>query len=300
MAHELALMTPSLTLDPNLLGALDDIALVARNVVEGFLSGLHHSPFLGYSTEFASYRQYMRGDNLRYVDWKVWGRTDKLYVKQFEDDTNLACQILLDSSASMDFGKSNKFHYGRVLAAALAYLMVRQHDAAGLALFGERTVQALPARGGRHHVDEVFQLLAGTAAQGQTSLGDDLWHVVDTFNRRGLAVIISDLFASGETMFQLFQQLHYRRQEIIVFHIMSAEELDFDYEGECLFEDAETGEELPVHAGSFRKEYLARVGQFRRRMENECEKYEMDYLPLRTDAPLDKALSVYLEKRLAV
>jgi uncharacterized protein (DUF58 family) len=290
-------MSPSLTIDPSLLEALDDISLVARNVVEGFLSGLHHSPFLGYSTEFASYRQYMRGDNLRYVDWKVWGRTDKLYVKQFEDDTNLACQILLDCSASMDFGQSNKFHYGRLLAAALAYLMVRQHDAAGLTQFGARTVQALPARGGRHHVDDLFQLLAGTAAQGQTLLGDDLWHVVETFNRRGLAVIISDLFASGETIFQLFQQLHYHRQEIIVFHLMSAEELDFSYEGECLFEDIETGEEVPVHAGSFRK---ARFGQFRQRLEYECEKYEVDYQPLRTDAPLDKALSAYLEKRLAL
>jgi uncharacterized protein (DUF58 family) len=242
----------------------------------------------------------MKGDNLRYVDWKVWGRTDKLYVKQFEDDTNLSCQILLDCSASMDFGKSNKFQYGRRLAAALAYLMVRQHDAAGLTHFGERTFQALPARGGRHHVDDIFQLLAGTAAQGGTKLGADLWNIVETFNRRGLAVIISDLLAAGETIFELFQQLHYRRQEIIVFHLMSAEEVDFNYEGECLFEDAETGQEVPVHAGSFRKEYLARFGQFRQRLENECEKYEVDYQALRTDAPLAQALSAYLEKRLAV
>lgn len=293
-------MSSSLTIDPNLLGALDDISLVARNVVEGFLSGLHQSPFLGYSTEFASYRQYMKGDNLRYVDWKVWGRTDKLYVKQFEDDTNLTCQVLLDCSASMDFGKSNKFQYGRLLAAALAYLMVRQNDAAGLTQFGERTFQALPARGGRHHLDDIFQLLVRTTARGETKLGDDLWNIVETFNRRGLAVIISDLLAAGETIFDLFQQLHYRHQEIIVFHLMSAEEVDFNYDGECVFEDAETGQEVPVHAGSFRKEYLARFGQFRQRLENECEKYEVDYQALRTDAPLDKALSAYLEKRLAV
>jgi uncharacterized protein (DUF58 family) len=293
-------MNTSLTFDPNLLGALDDISLLARNVVEGFLSGLHHSPFLGYSTEFASYRQYIPGDNLRHVDWKVWGRTDKLYVKQFEDDTNLAGQILLDCSGSMDFGRSNKFDNGRLLAAALAYMMVRQHDAVGLTQFGEQTVQALPARGGRHHVDDIFQMLAGAKAQGTTTLGNDLWNVVETFNRRGLAVIISDFFASADTIFQLFQQLHYHRQEILVFHLMSAEELEFNYEGECLFEDAETGQEIPVHAGSFRREYLARFEQFRRRLENECEKYEVDYQPLRTDAPLDKALSLYLEKRLAV
>jgi uncharacterized protein (DUF58 family) len=224
-------MSSSLALDPNLLGALDDISLIARGVVEGLLSGLHHSPFLGYSTEFASCRQYMQGDNLRYVDWKVWGRTDKLYVKQFEDDTNVACQILLDSSGSMDFGRNNKFHYGRLLAAALAYLMVRQHDTAGLTLFGGGTIRALPARGGRHHLDEVFQLLAGTTARGGANSGDDLWNVLETFNRRGFAVIISDLFSSQETIFELFQQLHHRRQEIIVFHVMSAEETGFEYEG---------------------------------------------------------------------
>jgi uncharacterized protein (DUF58 family) len=293
-------MTPSLELDPNLLGALDDISLIAREVVEGFLSGLHHSPFLGYSTEFASYRQYMQGDNPRYVDWKVWGRTDKLYVKQFEDDTNLACQILLDSSGSMDFGRGNKFQYGRFLAAALAYLIVRQHDTAGLTLFGEGPVRALPARGGRHHLDEVFQLLAGTTARGRAVFGDDLWNVVDTFNRRGLAVIISDLFSTRDTVFELLHQLHHRRQQIIVFHIMSAEEIDFQYEGECLFEDAETGEEVPVHAGVFRKEYLARMGEFRRRLEKECEQLEVDYQLLRTDASLDSALIGYLGKRLAM
>jgi uncharacterized protein (DUF58 family) len=293
-------MSASLTIDPNLLGALDDISLIARDAVEGFLSGLHHSPFLGYSTEFASYRQYLPGDNLRYVDWKVWGRTDKLYAKQFEDDTNLACQILLDSSASMDFGRNNKFQYGRLLAAALAYLAVRQHDAAGLTVFGQRTVEAMPARGGQHHLDDVFQRLAGATARGQNDFGADFWNVVETFHRRGLAVIISDLFAANDAMFELFQQLHYRRQEIIVFHLMSAEELDFDYDGECLFRDAETGEEIPLHAGGFRKEYLARVSGFKKRLEKECEEYEIDYVLLRTDAPLDDALIAYLGKRLAI
>ncbi len=293
-------MNPPVTFDANLLGALEDISLVARNVVEGFLSGLHQSPFLGYSTEFASYGPYVPGDNLRYVDWKVWARTDKLYVKQFEDDTNLACQILLDSSASMDFGAGNKFQYGRLLAAALAYFMSRQHDAVGLALFGQATVQALPSRGGRQHLDEILLMLSRSAAEGKESLGHDLFDVVETFNRRGVTVVISDFFASKETVFQLFQQLHDRRQEVIVFHLMAGEELDFKYEGEWLFEDAETGMEVPVHAASFRKEYLARVSQFRRELEHECNKYEIDYQLLRTDGSLHKALSAYMEKRLLI
>jgi uncharacterized protein (DUF58 family) len=293
-------MPSPFTLDPNLLGALDDIPLLARNVVEGFLSGLHQSPFLGYSTEFASYRQYMQGDDLRHVDWKVWGRTDKLHVKQFESDTNLRCHILLDTSASMDFGQANKFQYGRALAAALAYLMVRQHDAPGLTLFGAETIQALPAHGGRLHLDDIFQLLAGAAPQGRTAPGPDFWNLLETFDRRGLTVVISDLLLPGNAVFELFRQLHYHRQEIIVFHLLAPEELDFRYDGECVFEDAETREEIPIHAGSFRSEYLRRLADFRTSLKRECEKYEIDYHPLRTDAPVTEALIAYLHGRMNV
>src|SRR5580765_5138254 len=154
-------MPHTLAINSNLLAAMDDLSLLARCVVEGFLDGLHRSPFLGYSTEFSAYRAYTQGDNLRHIDWKVWGRTDEFYVKQFEDDTNLRCQIFLDTSASMDFGAgdNNKFTHARVLAAVLAELMVRQHDAPGLILFGPRTHQAVPAQASRHHADEIFQLL---------------------------------------------------------------------------------------------------------------------------------------------
>ena len=197
-------MSSPFTLDPDLLGALDDIPLLARNVVEGFLSGLHRSPFLGYSTEFASYRQYMQGDDLRHVDWKVWGRTDKLHVKQFESETNLSCHILLDTSASMDFGQPNKFHYGRALAAALAYLMVRQHDTPGLTLFGAEAIQGLPAHSGRRHLDDLFQLLAGAEPQGRAAPGPDFWNLLETFDRRGLTVVISDLLLPGDAVLNCF------------------------------------------------------------------------------------------------
>jgi len=199
----------------------------------------------------------------------------------------------------MNFGNGNKFNYGRILAAALAYLCMRQHDMVGLTLFGEETAQALPARSGRHHLDEMFQLLARTDAQGRTQVGDGLWQVLDLYNRRGLAVIISDLFSSPERIFELFQQLHHRRQEIIVFHLMSAEELEFGYEGECIFEDVETGEEIVVHASSFREGYLARVAEFRASLEKVCGKFEIDYHLLPTSAPLESALIHYLGKRLA-
>jgi uncharacterized protein (DUF58 family) len=290
-------MSPPFTVDSALVAALDDLSLVARTVVEGFLSGAHRSPFLGYSTEFSSYRQYQQGDNLRHVDWKVWGRTDQLYVKQFEDDTNVYCHLILDVSASMNFGKQNKFDYARVLAAALAYLMVRQHDAPGLVLFGDPTVEALPGRSSRLHLDHLLQTLATARARGQTVVGRELWNVIETFTRRGLAVVISDLLSSGDQIFELLRRLHGQGQEVLVFHLLAAEELDFNYEGDYLIEDLETGQITPVHAGSYREEYLERIQAFCRKARIECEKLEIDYRLFRTDEPLENGLMRFLEAR---
>src|SRR5215472_1380929 len=163
-------MPSTLQIDARTLAAIDDLSVLARGVVEGFLDGLHRSPFLGYSTEFSAYRAYTQGDNLRYIDWKVWGRSDEFYVKQFEDDTNLRCHLFLDTSASMDFGEGdrNKFNYARVLAAVLAELMVRQHDAPGLILFGPEARQVLPTQASRHHADALFHLLSQAQARGGT------------------------------------------------------------------------------------------------------------------------------------
>jgi uncharacterized protein (DUF58 family) len=284
------------------LAAIDDLSILARTVVEGFLDGLHRSPFLGYSTEFSAYRAYTQGDPLRYIDWKVWGRTDELYVKQFEDDTNVQCQIFLDTSSSMDFGEAdaNKFHYARVLAAVLAELMVRQHDAPGLVTFGEQARQAVPTQASRHHADEIFDLLTHAQARGGTHIDHNLFRIVETFTRRGLAVVISDFFTAEEAVLELLRQLHGQRQEVIVFHVLAVEELDLPYEGEYIFEDMETAEELPVHAEDFRKEYQRRLAEFCGRIKQECIQLEIDYQQLRTDAPLDTALIAYLERRSAV
>src|SRR3954469_3416243 len=187
-------MPSSLAINASVLAAVDDLSLVAKAVVEGFFDGLHRSPFLGYSTEFSAYRPYVPGDNLRYVGWKVWGRTDEYYVKQFEDDTNVRCHIFLDTSASMDFGAgdANKFNYGRTLAAVLSYLMVRQHDAPGLVVFGAQSRQAAPVYGTRHHADEILSLLTHAQAGGQNGFDQQLLQIAETITRRGLAVVISD------------------------------------------------------------------------------------------------------------
>src|ERR1041385_7968309 len=257
-------MPATFNINARTLAAIDDLSVLARTVVEGFVDGLHRSPFLGYSTEFSTYRAYTQGDNLRYIDWKVWGRTDEWYVKQFEDDTNLRGQIFLDTSASMDFGQetANKFDYGRILAAVLAELMVRQHDAPGLVLFGEQARQAVPAQANRHHADEILQLLSHAQARGGTRFDQGLFRIVESFSRRGMAVVISDFFTTSGSVLELLRQLQAQRQEIIVFHLLAPEELDLPYEGEYLFEDCETGQELPVHADAFREEYQRRLGDF--------------------------------------
>ena len=292
-------MASVLNIDARTLAAIDDLSLLARTIVEGFLDGLHRSPFLGYSTEFSAYRAYTQGDNLRYIDWKVWGRTDELYVKQFEDDTNLSCQIFLDTSASMDFGEgdANKFDYGRILAAVLSELMVRQHDAPGLILFGEQSRQAVPAQASRHHAEEILLMLTHAQAGGGTHIDQGLFRIVESLTRRGVSIVISDFFTAGEAGLELLRQLQAQRQETIVLHLLAPDELDLSYEGEYLFEDCETGEELPVHVDEFRQEYQKRLSEFCARIQSECAQLEVDYFRIRTDDPLDRALMAYLERR---
>jgi uncharacterized protein (DUF58 family) len=295
-------MPATFALNARVLAATEDLPLLANTIVEGFLDGLHRSPFLGYSTEFSAYRAYTQGDNLRHIDWKVWARTDELYVKQFEDDTNLRCQLYLDTSASMDFGAGdhNKFLYGRLLSAALAQLMVKQRDAPGLVLFGPEARLALPAQSTRHQAIEVLTLLAQTHAVGSTAVGQDLFQVVDTFTRRGLAVVISDFFTADDTSFELLRRLHAQRQEVLVFHVLAPEELDLPFEGEYIMEDVESAEEVVVHAEDFRAEYQRRLKSFCDRLRDECIKLELDYQQVRTDQPLDHALIAYLEKRMSL
>ncbi len=292
-------MASTLKLNAAALAAMEDLSLLARTVVEGFFDGLHRSPFLGYSTEFSAYRAYAHGDDLRYLDWKAWGRSDKYYIKQFEDDTNLVCRIFLDTSASMDFGAgdANKFDYGRILAAVLAFLMTRQHDAPGLVLFGEHVRSAVPAQASRHHAEEIFEVLARTASRGHTVVDQDLFQILESFTRRGLSVVISDFFTAGDSGLQLLSELRAQRQETIVFHLLAPEELDLPYEGELLMVDSETSEEQPVHAEAYRTEYQRRIGQFCEQLRNRCVQLEMDYVRLATNQPLDVALIAYLEKR---
>ena len=292
-------MSNSLAIDSRLLASVEDLPLLAQTVVEGFLDGLHRSPFLGYSTEFASYRQYVQGDNLRHLDWKVWARSDALYVKQFEDDTNYRGQIYLDTSASMDFGTgpANKFTYGRLLAAALTHLMILQRDAPGLVLFGPDSRQALPCAASRNQAMELFAALARAQAGGKTVISQDLFGIVQAVVRRGISVVISDFFTTDDSGFELLRQLHAHRQETLVFHLLSPEELELPETGDWILEDSETGEERIVHLDEVRSSYRERLTTFCDRVKTECQSYEFDYVRLSTGEPLDQALMNYLERR---
>jgi uncharacterized protein (DUF58 family) len=295
-------MPSTFAIKASALAAVEDLSLLARTVVEGFFDGLHRSPFLGYSTEFSAYRPYVPGDNLRYVDWKVWGRTEQYYVKQFEDDTNVRCQIFLDTSASMDFGEgdAHKFNYARTLAAVLSYLMVRQHDAPGLIVFGAQARQAAPASSTRHHADEILSLLTHAQAGGQNQLDEQLFQIAETITRRGLSVVISDFLGAADGVLELLRRLHAQGQEVLVFHLLAPEEMDLPYEGEFIMEDAENGLEIPVHPETFRSEYKKRVEEFCESVRKHCIHLEIEYQRLRTDSPLDLALMAYLEKRAAL
>lgn len=290
-------MEAKFSIDPKVLVTIDDLSFVARLVVEGFIGGLHRSPFLGYSTEFAAYRPYMQGDNLRHVDWKVWGRTDELYVKQFEDDTNLRCNILVDASASMDFGEPHKFSYARMLTAALAYLMTRQHDAPGLVLFNETARQILSPRSGFAHLEQLHLELARSRPSGRVAWTQSLNGLTQGHQRRGVTVVISDLLSSMENVIEMLQQLQAERQEVVLFHILSPEELELPAEGRFLMQDAESGEQVLVDAATFREEFQQRLQTFCGALQQGCAGMEIDYVRIRTDQPLDVALTTYLERR---
>jgi len=282
---------------PEILSVLDNLDLIAGNVVEGFLSGLHRSPFLGYSSEFSSYRPYIQGDNLRYVDWKGWARTDQYYIKQFEDDTNMHCHLFLDSSESMNMGGVNKFQFGKILAAALGYLMVRQNDAPGLTLFGQSVQESIPSNGGSQHLEDLFLLLVRAVSKGQTAFSTDLNQIVNTFQRRGLSVIISDLFVGKDEILQFLKHIRFHSTEVILFHVHSREEVEFDFNGDYIIEDSETGLERRVNATKIRKKYLQRLHTFCDGIQNECQKLEIDYHQVQTHRPLDTTLAKYLEWR---
>jgi uncharacterized protein (DUF58 family) len=288
-------------LDPEVVARLSHLDVRARFVVEGFISGMHKSPFHGFSVEFAEHRPYMQGDPLKNLDWKVWARSDRLLIKQYTEETNLRCHLLMDLSGSMSFksprAAMSKFDYAQSLAAALAYLMLQQQDAVGAMLFADKLLRYLPARAIRSHLDELLKALGGAQPQGKTRLGPALHELAERIKRRGLIVLLSDLMDTPADVLLGLQHFRHRRHEVVVFHILDPDEVDFPYTDTATFVDLESGERLTTEPWEIAKRYRERLAAWTARYARVCRENRIDYVRLDTRTPFDKALLAYLEKR---
>jgi uncharacterized protein (DUF58 family) len=287
-------------LDPAVLATVGDLELVARFIVDGTISGLHQSPFHGYSAEFSQYRHYRPGDDLKYVDWKLFARTDRVYTKQFRETSNLLCQIAIDASGSMAFaGRAGvtKFEYARLLAASLAHVIVRQGDAAGLVSYADTIRQYLPSRGGQVHLRALLLALTRTDVGGSTRAADALARTVDLLRRRGLLIVISDLYDEDENVERALARAAHIGHDVVVFHVLSREETDLPFRGDVELDDLETGEVVLTNPSATGRSYREAMAEFLERWRTRSATHGIDYVRLVTDTPLDVALGAYLRRR---
>jgi uncharacterized protein (DUF58 family) len=286
-------------LNPEVISKLKSMEMKARLVVEGFITGLHKSPYHGFSVEFAEHRQYMPGDPIRDIDWKVYAKSDRYYVKEFEEETNLKSYILLDASASMSFTSSRitKFAYAANLAAALAYLMLSQRDAAGLVTFDERIRTFVPPKSASVHLHALLTTLSSVEPASGTDAGLALHEMADRIKRRGLIIVLSDLWDDPARVLTGLKHFRHRKHEVIVFHVLDPVERDFSFADEALFKDMETGEEISTLPWQIRSEYQRTMGAHIDKFRRDCRQAFIDYVPLDTSVPYDQALFSYLGKR---
>lgn len=286
-------------LEPEVVARLGSLEVKARAIVEGFLSGLHRSPFKGFSVEFAEYRQYMPGDDLATIDWRVYARSDRHFVKKFEEETNLDCHLLIDVSASMGYGSGpmSKFEYGACLAASLGYLMTRQRDAVGLMAFDDRIVSLLPPSSRPGHLRALLVSLDRLQLGRETDVAKPLHQLADSLTKRGLVVLISDLLDDAEAVVRGLKHFQYRGTDVIVFHILDPDELHFPFSRASRFEDLETADEVMAVPEHVRAHYLTQIENLIDRYRRELGAARIDYTLLSTDQPLDLALLSYLSTR---
>lgn len=278
---------------------IGNLELTARLVVEGFMSGRHRSPFHGFSVEFADHRPYVAGDELRFLDWKVFGRQDRLYIKQYEEETNLRAHLLVDASRSMGFqsGPLSKLDYACHCAAALAYLMIEQRDAVGLAVFDDALRAHITASNRRSQLNLILSQMDTVKAAGGTALAATLHTLAERLHRRGLIILFSDLLDEPDEVINALQHFRHKRHEILIFHLLDPAELDLPYSGVTRFKDMEGTREITLNPALLRTEYLKRLHAFMDRYRSECSRLHIDYVPVNTQTPYDEFLSAYLTKR---
>jgi len=286
-------------LTPDIISRLNNLSLKARFVVEGFIVGLHKSPYHGFSVEFSEHRAYGAGDEIRHVDWKLWGKTDRFFIKQFEEETNLKSYLLVDQSLSMTYKSKNmtKLEYAQILAASLGYLMLKQQDAVGLTLFDDRIRVNIPARSKRSHLNIILSQMQNIIAGPETTIAPVLHKTAEAIKKRGLIILISDLFDDPDKVLSGLQHFRYKGHEVIVFHVLDPQELTLDFTQRTRFRDMESGEEIVTDPWHIQSDYQKSMEQFCDYIKSNCRQKNIDYVQLSTDFPLDMALSEYLIKR---
>ena len=286
-------------LDPTVLAGLHNLELRARVVVEGFLAGLHKSPHRGFSVEFNDYRHYQRGDDMRHVDWRLYARSGKLYIKQYEDETNVRCMILLDTSASMAYtsGGMSKLDYGLTLASALAYFIARQRDAVGLITFDDQIREYLPAKTRQLHLMRILRALSRVQAGQKTDVVKPLTDLASSLKKKSMVILISDMLDDEERIINTLTNLRAMGNDIITFHIMDDAELNFPFNEASEFIDMENNESYITSPAAIRKAYLKNINEFLAYCKKQCQTNGIDYCLMNTREPLDQALSSYITKR---
>jgi len=287
-------------LRPEELARISRLELRARQVVEGFVSGLHRSPYFGQSMEFAQHREYVAGDDLRRIDWKLWSRSDRYYLKQFEEDTNVRVVLVVDGSESMQFGTGplNKFAYAQTVAAAISMLVLKQHDSVGLSIFDSVVRSQIPASSRNNHLQAILAGLEVQTAGGKTDILGVLRKVNESLTRRSIVVLLSDMFCSREDLFKGLQLLRQRKHEVIALHVMDDEELDFRYSGTMRFEGLENAGKLTCDPAALRPGYLKALESFLDVIRRRCAGSGIDYRLIRTSENLDAALAQVLIQRM--
>lgn len=291
-----------LRFDPTELARYGGLTLVARNVVEGFLAGIHRSPFKGFSVEFAEHRQYYPGDEIRRLDWRLLARTDRLYVKEYEEETNLKAFLVVDASGSMAYRgrqRLSKFEYAQQVAASLAYLMLAQLDAVGLITHDDRLRSLVPPKASSKHLIAILNRLESTAPGGETKLAP-IWEQLAArhLKRRGLVMLLSDCFDDADSLTRALQHLRYKHHEVILLHVLAPEEIEFPFRNPTRFRNLERASEIvQADARRLREEYRRNFDRWQSTLRRRAEDLQIDYLLLRTDDPVDRALGAYLARR---
>ena len=288
--------------DPQTLARISKLELRARAVVEGVINGMHKSPHRGSSVEFAQHRDYVPGDEIRHIDWKVYARSDRYHIKQFEEETNLKATIVLDASTSMDYkgehSPLSKREYASIVGAALASLLVKQRDAVGLATFDEGVRQYIPPASTSAHMRMMLEMMERRNNEPKTNLANTFHDLAERIKRRGMLIILSDLFNDPDTILRGLQHFRHRKHEVIVFHVLDRDEISFPFKDSSVFEGMEGEEAIPAEPNALRREYLKIFGEYIEALKKGCRELNMDYQQLPTDLPIDAAISRYLAQRI--